>query len=243
MSNGLGRTLATLDNRVYAVLLVLVYADASFMPYTVNWMATLMNVNILRASISLLVVAGLLGCGPESATSAEREPSASVSGVVQPVGSDALGQCPTSMGASLSDRDRAALWDGRGDAQPLCLFVASFAWADHDRQKASDLYALAMVRYRYDAVRCAAPVPDALVSSMVAARMAAGDRLASLGIFVGPKEIGAAAQRSESYTYPVGHLQAQCDGKLRPESEWGGLRLEMQDAIAKAQARPQTGLP
>lgn len=99
-----------------------------------------------------------------------------------------------------------------------------------------------MVRYRYDAVRCAAPVPDALVSTMVAARMAAGDRLADLGIDVGPNEIGAAAQRSESYIYPVGHLQTQCDGKLRPETEWAGLRRAMQEQIAEAQARPRTNL-
>ncbi len=96
-----------------------------------------------------------------------------------------------------------------------------------------------MVRYRYDAVRCAAPVPDALVSSMVAARMATESRLADLGIFVGPQEIGGAAQRSESYVYPVGHLQQQCEGKLRPESEWAGLRVEMQDAVARAMASPQ----
>lgn len=74
---------------------------------------------------------------------------------------------------------------------------------------------------------------------MVAARMAAGGRLADLGISVGPKEIGAAAQRSESYVYPVGHLQQQCNGKLRPESEWAGLRVEMQDAVARAMASPQ----
>jgi hypothetical protein len=205
-------------------------------------MATLMKMSILKACLPLLVVAGLLGCGPEPAASAEGQPSETARRGVQPVASGALGQCSTFMGASLSDSDRAALWDGRGDAQPLCLFVASFAWADHDRQKASDLYALAMVRYRYDALRCAAPVPDALVSTMVAARMAAGDRLADLGIDVGPNEIGAAAQRSESYIYPVGHLQTQCDGKLRPETEWAGLRRAMQEQIAEAQARPRTNL-
>lgn len=242
MSSGLGSTSATLDNRAYAVLLVLVHTDASLVARAMNRMATLTNMSIFKASLPLMVVAGLLGCGPEPATSAEIKPSESPSGVVQPVGSDALGQCSTFMGASLSDGDREALWAGRGDAQPLCLFVASFVWADHDRQKASDLYALAMVRYRYDAARCAAPVPDSLVSSMVAARMAAGGRLADLGVFVGPKEIGAAAQRSDSYIYPVGHLQMQCDGNLRPETEWPSLRQQMQDEIAKAQARPQTGL-
>lgn len=197
------------------------------------------KVSILKVLVPLLVAAGLLGCGSESATSAENKREDSAGQGIQPVASNTLGQCSTFIGASLSDADRAALWDGRGDAQPLCLFVASVAWADHDRQKASDLYALAMVRYRYDAVRCAAPVPDALVSSMVGARMATESRLADLGIFVGPQEIGAAAQRSESYVYPVGHLQQQCEGKLRPESEWAGLRVEMQDAVARAMASPQ----
>ena len=194
---------------------------------------------ILQAAFHCLVSVGLLGCGSEPEES-EKSHSASSAEQVSP---RSTGQCPTHMGASLSGADRENLWNGREDEQPLCLFIASTAWAQHDRKKASDLFALAMVRFRYDAVRCAGPVSQSTASAMTAARMAAGGYLSDLGIFVGPEEIGAAARNSRSYVYSAQHLQALCDGQVKSENEWPALRVEMQDAIDRAITNSQAGLP
>lgn len=194
---------------------------------------------ILQAVFCCLVSVCLLGCGSEPANS-EESYSASSAEQISP---RSIGQCPTHMGASLSDADRENLWNGRGDEQPLCLFIASTAWAQHDRRKTSDLFALAMVRFRYDDVRCAGPVSASTASAMTAARMAAGSHLSGLGIFVGPEEIGAAARHPQSYVYSTQHLAALCDGNVKSENEWPALRLEMQEAIDRAIGNSKAGLP
>lgn len=198
-----------------------------------------MSAKISRVAFYGLFSGCILGCGSEPANSTESQAASNA----KQNSSRSIGQCPTHMGASLSDADRENLWNGREDEQPLCLFIASTAWAQHDPQKASDLFALGMVRFRYDAVRCAGPVSESTASAMTAARMAAGSHLSDLGIFVGPEEIGAAARRPQSYVYPADHLQALCDGNVRSESEWPALRLEMQEAINRAISNSKLGLP
>jgi len=196
----------------------------------------------LRATFHTAIVVGLLGCGPKPAASTEG-PVATSTTMSSQAGSADLGQCPTYMGAPASDADRDMLWNGRANAQPFCLFISSVAWAEHDRQKASDLFALAMVRYQYDAVRCATPIAGPVGSAMTAGRMAAGGRLSDLGILVGPEEIGAAARRSETYNYPIRHLQTLCDGDVLPEVEWPSLQRNILQTVADATARAASETP
>ena len=191
------------------------------------------RIEMLRTVFHASLLLGLLGCGPVPEPSSEGPTPAPSAPSLQAAPSD-LGQCSTYMGAPISDAERAGLWNGRGDAQPLCLFIASVAWAEHDRQKASDLFALAMLRYQYDTVRCAAPISGPTGSAMTAGRMAAGDRLYDLGIPVGPEQIGAAAMDPKSYEYPIRHLQTLCDRQVKPADEWPDIQLKLQKAVAEA---------
>jgi hypothetical protein len=73
--------------------------------------------------------------------------------------------------------------------------------------------------------------------------MVASGRLSELGILVGPEQIGAAARRSETYSYPIRHLQTLCDGNVRPEVEWPGLQRNILQAVADATAKAASETP
>src|SRR4051794_32675492 len=91
--------------------------------------AAMASGDIPRVTFHTAIVVCLLGCGPKPAASTEG-PAAAPSTLNSQAGPADLGQCPTYMGAPGSDADRDMLWNSRANAQPLCLFISSVAWAE-----------------------------------------------------------------------------------------------------------------
>lgn len=165
----------------------------------------------------------LAGCAPSEAAP---ERADSVAAQWEP-------DCPQQLEGVDQPAVREELWNRRKDAEPLCLFIGAIAWAHYDRGKATELYALGMIRRRYDLGRCV-NAPGGMQSSMMAAvRMGAGDKLREAGILVGPAQIRPFALDPATYRYRTDHLAFMCEGPVKPSSAWGEeqerMRREMAD--------------
>jgi hypothetical protein len=163
----------------------------------------------------------LAGCAPaEEASTAQVQPAA---------------QWEPDCSIQAEDRDQPArreeLWVKRKDAEPLCLFSGAMAWAAFDQEKAAQLYALAMVRRRYDIGRCVRPPGGPMSSMMAAIRMGAGDKLQEAGIMVGPATIRPLALDPATYRYRTDHLAAMCEGPVKPSSSWPDEEAQMRREI------------
>lgn len=140
--------------------------------------------------------------------------------------------CPQQIEGGDQPAVREELWNKRKDAEPLCLFVGAIAWAHYDSGKATELYALGMIRRRYDLGRCV-NAPGGMLSSMMAAvRMGAGDKLRESGILVGPAQIRPFALDPATYRYRTDHLASTCEGSVKPSNTWAAEQEQMQREIA-----------
>lgn len=138
--------------------------------------------------------------------------------------------CP--MGeAMMIPTGRDTLWRTRAAAEPLCLFAGAIAWAQHDKQKAAQLYALGMVRRRYDIGRCQAVPAGPLSSLMASVRLGAGDKLREAGIEVGPDQIRPVALDPASYRFRTDHLSTFCEGPVKPARLWPEVQAQMRSEL------------
>ena len=177
-----------------------------------------------RLGLALLLVTG---CAPAGeASSAQTNPA----GQWEP-------ECSIQADGPDQPALREQLWTERKAAEPLCLFIGAMAWAPYDKDRAAELYALAMVRRRYDLGRCVHP-PGGPVSSMMAAmRMGAGDKLREAGIVVGRTAIRPLALDPEMYKYRTDHLATMCEGPVKPSSPWPDVEAQMRREIESVSSR------
>lgn len=146
--------------------------------------------------------------------------------------------CPTQVADQYEQEVREELWSQRKDAEPLCLFAGAMAWASHDSSKATELYALAMVRRRYDLGRCVAPPGGMMSSVMAAVRMGAGQALLDVGIKVGPVEMRPFGLDPATYQYRTDHLGTVCEGAVKPVEAWPREQEKIRREIADRTKSP-----
>ncbi|MDG2531948.1 MmcQ/YjbR family DNA-binding protein [Caulobacter endophyticus] len=139
--------------------------------------------------------------------------------------------CPQKPAEAWSRAERETAWATRQGAEPLCLFMASAAWASHDPDKAALLYRLAATRREYDRRRCVEPPRGQMSSAMMAIRMQAGAALQAAGAKADPAQVATIGRDPETYRYRSDHLETMCDGPVRPERDWDRLRDEMRREI------------
>jgi hypothetical protein len=145
----------------------------------------------------------------------------------------AAGAAPAS-----DDEARATAWERRHDLTPLCLYEAAAWWANLDAENAGELFALAMLRARYDVLRCREPEQarnaptlfrsvEITVSGQLRARR---DQDPAWW----PQMLQRTAAADETFRYDGRRLESVCEdaGGATPRSRWRAARDRVRAAVA-----------
>lgn len=145
--------------------------------------------------------------------------------------------CPQKPPGEYSTAERDAVWDTRQNAEPLCLLIGSIAWAEHDKDKASQLYRLGMLRRYYDLGRCVTQPHGPVSSMMMVMRMQAAQALGAVGAMPDLESAKVAARDPSTFRYRTDHLETMCEGPVQPADKWDEIREKLQSGMEAAPAQ------
>jgi len=148
-------------------------------------------------------------------------------------------ECPDPETVITSPTVAGQVWSDRLSYEPLCLYLAVGGLAATNAAKATDLYALARIRSRYDLSRCEEWPHGPSSSATAAMRMNAEQALVQAGVKTTLPQMIVAAQADETFDYESEGLEQMCDGgALKPVSAWKAERDRIK-ASAQAVSKPQ----
>jgi hypothetical protein len=137
--------------------------------------------------------------------------------------------CSFASEARETPEGREALWRERSRAEPLCLLAGATAWSKIDRARAERLYAVALVRRRYDTGRCVRPPQGSMAEIMALIRIRAEEALEAAGS-TGPSRalMGEVVADPATYSYRTDHLVTACGGqRVRPQRAWPAVQAQI----------------
>jgi hypothetical protein len=150
-----------------------------------------------------------------------------------------ISPCPDFEALVASSQLAGEVWSDRLSYEALCLYAAANVLAASDAAKATDLYALARIRSRYDLARCETWPHGPASSATAALRMAAEAGLSAAKVKTTLPQLIEVARSDATYDYGSETLEQMCDGgQLKPPRAWKAERERIQTAAEAASKAP-----